>query len=369
MAAPALVVYPGTLPGPSAVRLAPAERRLLSDLPGPQQLRGLQRDYLAVEELEWGLLDSTAALAWDAWWRTTLNAGLSWFAAAWPTPQGGASAVRRFLGTPKWQHLPGGFWRVTATAERRGRGLDPKVYAGDPYFANVALLVPFSGGTNGAAIPTGTAGIDLSSYGHQLAGVGGSGIGGKYQTTPARYGASVAGSNTDGAINFTSAGPPAEFVMGTADFTAECDAYMGIVSPISMSAFGVGSAGVSGSWTFGNGPSSPDFYRLAFYRNGSSTPFLTSAAEVWDSTNLGANWVTMAYSRVSGVGYLFANGILVGSAADATNYTLASTGPGVGSHVAAANPWKGYIANLRLTQGVGRYTTRYLPPIGPYPTF
>ena len=53
------IVYPATLPGPSVSMVTPAERRLLSDLTGgPQQARGLQRDYLATQRVEWALLTS-----------------------------------------------------------------------------------------------------------------------------------------------------------------------------------------------------------------------------------------------------------------------------------------------------------------------
>lgn len=118
-------VFPATLPGPSVATVTPADRRLLSDVPGPQNARGIQRDYLAVQHLEWNLLDSAAALMFQSWWRTSLIFGAAWFAATWPLPLGWQSATRRFLGTPRWQHLPGGFWRVSADCELRGRGLPP----------------------------------------------------------------------------------------------------------------------------------------------------------------------------------------------------------------------------------------------------
>ena len=53
------VVFPITLPGPSVSVVTPAERRLLSDVTGgPQQARGVQRDYLATQRVEWALLTS-----------------------------------------------------------------------------------------------------------------------------------------------------------------------------------------------------------------------------------------------------------------------------------------------------------------------
>lgn len=123
------IVYPSSLPGPSLSAVTPAERRLLSDVAGgPQQARGLQRDYLATQRVEWDILDATEAAEFNAWWNDTLTQGGAWFASTWPAPQGWVSIVRRFVGTPQWTHLPGGFWRVSATVKVRGRGLPPEAY-------------------------------------------------------------------------------------------------------------------------------------------------------------------------------------------------------------------------------------------------
>lgn len=120
------IVYPSTLPGPSVSVVTPAERRLLSDLTGgPQQARGLQSDYLAQQAVEWEILTAAEAAAFGSWWADSLTYGGAWFASTWPAPQGWVSIVRRFIGAPKWQHLHGGFWKVTAQVLVRGRGLAP----------------------------------------------------------------------------------------------------------------------------------------------------------------------------------------------------------------------------------------------------
>lgn len=119
------VNFPSSLPRPSFAPVQLAERRLLSDIEGPQQARGIQRDYLATQQLEWDLLDTAAAAAFQHWWQFTIVFGLAWFSATWPFPSGCNAVVRRFIGPPKWQYLPGGFWRVSAACEVRGRGLLP----------------------------------------------------------------------------------------------------------------------------------------------------------------------------------------------------------------------------------------------------
>lgn len=133
------LTYPLALPGPSLSAVTPAERRVSSDVTGgPQQFRGLQRDYLGTQQAEWGLLSAADALAFDAWWKSNLQYGGGWFASTWPAPQGYGALVRRFIGAPQWSFIAGGFWRVTARFEVRGRGILPTY---DPLWQNVVLLI------------------------------------------------------------------------------------------------------------------------------------------------------------------------------------------------------------------------------------
>lgn len=152
------VTYPSTLPGPSLSAVTPADRALRSDVTGgPLQLRGIQRDYLGTQRAEWELTAADAAV-FDAWWATTLRQGGAWFAATWPGPQGWVQLVRRFTGVPQWSHQAGGFWRVSAQLQVRGRGMPPDA---DPLWGNVVLLV--QGGTL----------VDRSKYRRTLTPIGG----------------------------------------------------------------------------------------------------------------------------------------------------------------------------------------------------
>lgn len=122
----ALVVFPDTLPGPSMSRVVPGERRIPSDLSGgPQQFRGIQRDYSAVHEVEWSLLSPAEAAIFDDWWRLTLVKGGLWFSSTWPAPQGYGNLVRRFSEAPAWTLLEGGYWKVGAKLVVRGRTMPP----------------------------------------------------------------------------------------------------------------------------------------------------------------------------------------------------------------------------------------------------
>lgn len=168
------VVFPATLPGPGVATITPAERRLLSDLPGPQNVRGIQRDYLATQQLEWNLLDATAAAAFQAWWKVALYYGCAWFSAAWPMPAGWGSAVRRFIAPPKWQHLAGGFWRVTAECEVRGRGLAPNDCFRETFTAGVGPYGTVSGNAGlftAVATPPYGQGVAIAAPGSGIAAI------------------------------------------------------------------------------------------------------------------------------------------------------------------------------------------------------
>ena len=126
--APAPSIYPKTLPNPSVSVVTPGERRLLSDVSGgPLGARGIERDYKAVQDLEWGALDATQAAALNLWWTDTLTQGGAWFGSTWPAPQGWVLVTRRFQGALHWDYIPGGFWKVTAKCIVRGVGLVPTV--------------------------------------------------------------------------------------------------------------------------------------------------------------------------------------------------------------------------------------------------
>lgn len=153
------LTFPVVLPSPSLSTVTPAERRAASDVTGgPQQFRGLQRDYLGTQRAEWNLLSPADAATFNAWWKVQLRSGGAWFSSTWPAPQGWGPHVRRFVGDPQWSHLQNGFWRVSATFQVRGRGMPPQ---SDPLWANVVLLVQ-----DGKV-------IDQSQYGRTLTQIGG----------------------------------------------------------------------------------------------------------------------------------------------------------------------------------------------------
>lgn len=66
-----------------------------------------------------------------------------------------------------------------------------------------------------------------------------------------------------------------------------------------------------------------------------------------------------AYSRVNSVGYLFLNGTLVASGADARMYTDSICNIGLSGY--GPGNWYGFIDQVRITKGKGRYTSNFSP--------
>lgn len=130
MAAGLIVSYPADLPAPQTAPLSPTERRLLSEIAGPMQARGIQRDYHAVQRATW-VLTAEQARRWDDWWRDTLVRGGLWFCADWPLLSGRLDNVYRFHAAPTWRFLRGGpkgwgMHHVASELEVRGRGELPR---------------------------------------------------------------------------------------------------------------------------------------------------------------------------------------------------------------------------------------------------
>lgn len=76
------------------------------------------------------------------------------------------------------------------------------------------------------------------------------------------------------------------------------------------------------------------------------------------------SWVHVAASKNSGTLYLFIGGVLCYSGALTTNF---STGTLYAGADTLSNYIHGYLAESRVTFGVGRYTSTFTPPTSPFP--
>jgi hypothetical protein len=72
-------------------------------------------------------------------------------------------------------------------------------------------------------------------------------------------------------------------------------------------------------------------------------------------------WTHVAVTRTAaGAITLWINGVASGTGSDTTNFSDGNLF--VGTEFALTNFWNGFIADLRVTQGVARYTTNFTPP-------
>jgi Concanavalin A-like lectin/glucanases superfamily len=143
------------------------------------------------------------------------------------------------------------------------------------------------------------------------------------------------------------------FVLNTGDFTIESWVY-----PTSLSA---NSVVVSTKGATGD-----TMYVLQIQSNGllnfsgGTTSFFTSSSTV--STNA---WTHIAISRNSGVAKLFINGTQVANGASTTAFTSTTYKPAIGSNSDGTNKFTGYIQDVRVTRGYGRYPTAFTVPTAP----
>lgn len=211
----------------------------------------------------------------------------------------------------------------------------------DPYYSLVVLLFHFDG-ANGA-----TSTIDSSSYAHSSTISGAS-----LSTSLAKFGPSSLLANGTGQVTVAT---HSELVVGTSDFTCEAFVYQTSDSGnFRLIAGGDDSTANAGRWFLGI--TNNNYLSMLFEGNN----FIASTAAV----TVGA-WKHCAYSRTSGVGYLFLDGVLVGSGAD-SNYYSTATQFRVGGTGGGGNPIPGYVDEFRLTIGVGRYTAAFAPPTAPF---
>jgi hypothetical protein len=73
-------------------------------------------------------------------------------------------------------------------------------------------------------------------------------------------------------------------------------------------------------------------------------------------------WFHWAFTRNNGIGRLFVNGTIVASGSVTNNYTRTLLGIG-DFPTTQAEPWSGYISNLRILKGTALYTSNFTPPV------
>jgi len=223
----------------------------------------------------------------------------------------------------------------------------------DPYFGSVTALLR-GDGENNSTVFTDSAGKYTWAA---------NAVGAKLSTTVKKFGtASIyfgAGSNN------ACVGPTASFPgMGTSDFTIEMWFYSTVAAPqYGYYLYDTRPYTVNGVYTtlfVGGSNDGVNAQKLIFY---TSTGYrIVSTTSVTTNT-----WHHAALSRSAGVTKLFLNGVQEGGNYTDTNNYLTSQA-WVGNTGAFINGvWAGYVDDIRITQGVGRYAANFTPAEHPLP--
>lgn len=227
--------------------------------------------------------------------------------------------------------------------------------ATDPFFSNVSLLLKGDGANNGTVI------TDSSSNAVAFTRVNSP----VTSTVQSKFGGSSIWFEraTSDHLSKTSATTDALFTFGTGDFTIEFWLYLNTASTVSQNIIDFRPTNGSGAYV-----------TLTFFADNNLSYFANGAVRITGPAMAAGQWYHIAVSRVASQTRMYVNGSQVGATyADTTNYLLgASTRPyiGGGSYVATSdNTLNGYIDDLRITKGVGRYSgTTLTVPTAALPT-
>lgn len=222
---------------------------------------------------------------------------------------------------------------------------------GDPYWANVASLLHFEG-VNGSTVFIDQKAKTWSATGDAAISI-----------AQSRFGSSSY--HGDGTGDLISTPLHADFAFGTGDLTIECALRMTTLpaanSSSSVAMYSQLESSVGLTWQYRTFPTT----RFAI--------FLGQTEVASFATTLSANtWYRIALSRASGTMRAFVEGSKVGSdVASSHNFTASSRGPQIGglNFSGIFGSLDGYIDEMRITKGVGRYTANYTPDSVPFPNY
>jgi hypothetical protein len=151
----------------------------------------------------------------------------------------------------------------------------------------------------------------------------------------------------DGTGDYLTVPSSSAFAFGTGDFTIE--GWFNFTGTIST---------YQRPWWFGDDNENLEINSSVIRFGGASLTVITGPTAVANT------WYHIAYSRQSGSGRLFVNGVQAGSTtsntynSSARTFTLMATSGGV-------NPSTGYVADVRIIKGTALYTANFAPPTAP----
>jgi hypothetical protein len=213
----------------------------------------------------------------------------------------------------------------------------------------VSLLLHFDGANNGTTF------VDSSSSNKTVTAFGNA----VTSTTALKYGSASGYFDGNGDyLRFVDSGA---LDFGTGNFTVEA-----WIHPTSLAA--------DGNIIGGVGPTNDDF---TFALRSATQLSIGRSWIAWDSTTSGFTfstntWYHVAVSRTAGVVKIFVNGVEYFSGANTLSYNIQNTYVAVGARQLTSGVesygyfFRGYIDELRVTKGIGRYTAAFTPPSAPF---
>lgn len=214
----------------------------------------------------------------------------------------------------------------------------------DPYFSSVTLLMHMDGSEGSTSF------ADSSSYGRAM-----TASGAEITENAGPFGGSAAYFDGNSQITTPDAN---ELDFGTGDFTVEC--WVKLTDNSSTGFFGTG--GGYGGWFFGHPGGEYPAGRIGFGR----------AGVAWDcieqtGTRLPLNqWLHVAAARVGTDLRCFVDGVLLASSTSSASFNTQNGDLYIGSHGGFLY-FSGYMDELRITKGIGRYAATFSPPTAAFP--
>jgi len=180
-----------------------------------------------------------------------------------------------------------------------------------------------------------------------------------YNTTSARFGSSC-GSFTNG--NWFSFAHTSEFNMGSNNFTIECWVYIPAVSSIIQGSALIGDliSSSTTSYIFGYFATAGSSALTYYLSSNGSTFDIASAVSM--GTVPQAQWTHVALVRNGNVFTPYINGIAGTQTTSSLALYPAAVPLCIGSYTGTGVSYVGYMDGLRITNGLARYTTNFVPP-------
>jgi len=180
---------------------------------------------------------------------------------------------------------------------------------------------------------------------------------GDAQASTTQYKWSPTSMKFDGTGDYLSFASGNQFTLGTADFTIEAWIYP-TSSSGAQGVLGLADGGTTGSLVFWYNFSAGKVSLTAY--NGTTANSTTSVSL--------DTWTYIAFSRTSGSLKIFINGTLDSTVAFADNCNKTTCVVGRAYSTLNQEYFNGYIQDLRITKGLGRYTATFTAPTTAFPT-